>query len=558
MANLFYGSSNVYRNFDRALTSGLFTGKNFQLVRCTKKAVLDSSLVSLPAASLIVTSVLENFITDACTGVSDNEVQLFAHQQITAHVESLFALVSRLPTMTALICPPIYRSAPAWFGPYMSDFHAFLLAEVSRISSSRLGVCQPFIVVPSMLEADGVHLNVPGADQFLAHVNGQLESMLVEAPAPAPGPSESSTRQSQILNVGNQSSSQLSSIGDLGEAVSNLTRSTSDFESFALRRFKADDLIFARLKEESDTDFNRSREDRVVISGFQPPPSALSSHTEKKIHFTAVINRLVAIACSSSDPVPQLVDIYLNIRKNQGQPLVEARFSSVSGAQLFRREGVKLAQAEHAEFSSLFFSNSVTQSTRVRIEVLKALALKLTTATEISFVQGFISRPLLQFREQEGVRSLATGVGRGYTFVDAVAKFGARLTDQDLSKAYLRAGSTFVGAMSQYFVVLRDDLVTQSVRTGSNLLPLGSSAQRGSRGSRGVRGGRRGYRSSSASRGHPYFRAESATERGTKRAGDPAQGPSKRNENENEVVQEIVNDSINVTENVNDSTLMSE
>lgn len=472
----------------------------------------------------------------------DDEVPLFAHQQLTAHVESLFAIVSRLPTVTVVICPPIYRSNPAWFGPYMADFHSFLHAEVARIGSNRIGVCPPFVVVPSMLETDGVHLNAAGADRFLKHVDDQLKTMLVEASIPVAG--SSNDQLSQILDVVSRNTTQLDSIGALGEAITTLTRSSTDFERLARRRFKADDLIFARLKEESDTDFNRSREDRVVISGLQPSPPTVTTHSDKKRYFTDVVNRLITISCAACDPVPELVDLYLNIRKNVGLPLVEARFSSVSGAQSFRRESVKLGQAEHAEFVSLFFANSVTQSTRVRIEVLKALSTKLTTATEVSFVQGFISRPLLQYRVQEGAHSQADGVGRGYNFVDAVAKFGARLTDQDLSTAYVRAGSTFMGAMSQYFVVLRDDLVSQSVRTGSNLLPLGS--QRVPRGFRGARGGRRGRGMRGASRGSGFSRpppaAESNPERGTKRPGDPSAGPSKKNEGENELDSDLMFD----------------
>lgn len=532
MANILYGSSNVYRNYDRAITSGLFSGKNFTLVRCTKKAVLDASLLTLQSAGLVVTSVLENFISEACIGVSDDEVPLFAHQQITAHVEGLLTLVGRLPSATVVICPPIYRSDPGWFGPYMADFHSFLLAEVSRVGSNRIGVCQPFTVLPSMLETDGVHLNAAGADRFLAHVDGQLSSMLVETAVPASA--DSNAQLSQILEVVNRNSSQLTTISSISAAITSLTRSSTDFEAFARRRFKADDLIFARLKEESDADFNRSREDRVVISGFQPPSPSVSSHAEKKMYFVDVVNRLITIACASSDPVPTLVDLYLNIRKSKGQPLVEARFSTVSGAQAFRREAVKLAQAEHAEFTPLFISNSVTQSTRVRIEVLKALANKLTTDTEVSFVQGFISRPLLQYREREGARSQADGVGRGYTFVDAVAKFGGLLSDQDLSTAYVRAGNTFLGSMSQYFVVLRDELVSQSARTGPNQLPLGRTSQIASRGQRGSRGGRRGrgVRPLLGSRGHPSSHLPSFIDRGVKRSGDPPQGPSKRNDPE--------------------------
>jgi hypothetical protein len=206
------------------------------------------------------------------------------------------------------------------------------------------------------------------------------------------------------------------------------------------------------------------------------------------------------------------------------------RFDSISGAQLFRREAVKLAKAKHDEFNALFFSNSVTQSTRVRIEILRELSKRLTTATEVAFVQGFISRPVIQYRVKEGERSRADGVGRSYTFVDAMAKFGSKLAQKDLSTAYLRAGNTFDGALSQYFVVLKDEVATRFL-TGTNRIAVG---HRGGSSSRS-RGG------SLLRRGRSIF---NPAERGLKRPVDHVDtdvedesesGPSKKQEHDLDV-----------------------
>jgi len=403
MANILIGSSNVYRNFERAVSSGRFADRDLQLVRCTKKAVFDSYVAGLTSADLVVTSVLENFLNDVCTGVPDDEIQLFAHQQITAHVESLLSLSTRLPELNILICPPMYRSVPAWYGSYLPDILGFLASEVTRVDSSRIGLCSPFVVVPSMLEEDGVHLTPSGGDRFMAHLDSELQTMLQEVP---PTPDAASTTpmdqdvdviSCQVPTVVPLTFQTLNTIEALGEAVTSLVKSTSDFETYARRRFRNDDFVFARLKEEADTDLNRSREDRVVLTGLPNPPTSMRSHAEKKKHYSDAITRLLTLACAAIEPVPKVEDVYVNIRKGQGQPLVEARFETVSGAQAFRRESVKLAKAEHSEFSSLFISNSVTQSTRVRIEVLKALGKRLTSTTETAYVQGFISRPVLQY-----------------------------------------------------------------------------------------------------------------------------------------------------------------
>jgi len=361
MVNLIIGLSNVYRNYTRALGIGLFAGRELQLVNCTQKAVFEARLATIDSSGYILVSVLENFIVAACTGVTDEEVRLFSQQAITAFVDTVFTAVQRVQGLNVIVMPPMYRSSPLWFGPYLPELISFLTSEVSRTNANQIAVCSPFTVVPSMLESDGVHLSAAAGDRFLAHLDAELGRLLVEVDGSG-GTPQAYDRLDQILAVVNRSSSQLESLQGVSNAVTELSRATSSFESFVRHRFKDDDLIFARMKEESDTDLNRSREDRVVITGLSSPTGAPSTHAEKKRHYSELITRLVAVACASSEVQPKVVDVYINLRKDRGTPLVEARFDTVQGAQIFRREGVKLAKALHAEFQPLFFANSVTQS----------------------------------------------------------------------------------------------------------------------------------------------------------------------------------------------------
>jgi hypothetical protein len=448
---------------------------------------------------------------------------LFAHQQITAHVESLGTLLNRFPNTSILVVPPIFCSTPAWFGLYLPDFISFLTAEIGRIGSAQMVTCSPFVVPPSFLDADGVHLTPVAGDRFMAHIEPALTALNdnVHDDGNEVQPTSSASPQpqdclQQILEAINRNSGKLETIGALGDTVSHLTQATANFEVFVRRRFRQDDYIFARMKEETDTDVNKSREDRVVITGLAGPPLISSTHAEKKQHYKESVTKLIGIACKT-EPIPSVVDVYVNIRKEQGKPMVEVRLDTVAGASLFRCEGVRLAKAKVAEFSSLYFANSVTQSTRVRIELLKALSKKLTTPTEVSFVQGFISRPLLQYRTHEGEQSRADGVGRGYTFVDAMIKFGTKLSPRDLTAAYVRAGDTFRGALSQYFIVLSNEDMTRGSRSSANRVPLGRRSMLVHGGSRGgPHGGSRGARTL-------------PTDRGVKRpVDDPSGTPSKR------------------------------
>ena len=187
-------------------------------------------------------------------------------------------------------------------------------------------------------------------------------------------------------------------------------------------------------------------------------------------------------------PKPVVVDIFVSLQRDQAKPVVEVRFDSVSGAATFRKAAAALAKAKILQdFASLFFSNSITQATRVRIEVMRAIAKKLTTTSETAFVQGFISRPVMRYVAKDPAVNYCEGTGRSYSYVDCVSRYGDLVQAHELSLAYKRAGSTFKGAMEQYFVLLNEDDLPGF--SGVNRAPLGSRFSRGARGS--VRGRKR-------------------------------------------------------------------
>ena len=112
MSWLLFGSSNVYRNIQR---SSIATDLKLSLVECTRKVVFDTHLAGLGKLadnSLIVTSVLENFVSDACRGLSAEEVGLFACQEITAHLETLASALRASPTSLGFVSPLLFRSVP--------------------------------------------------------------------------------------------------------------------------------------------------------------------------------------------------------------------------------------------------------------------------------------------------------------------------------------------------------------------------------------------------------------------------------------------------------------
>ena len=115
MSRILYGSSNVYRNFSR---STLAADHGLVLIECTKKALFDTHLASLgtlTSGSLVVTSVLENFIMEVCRDLEPSEANLFARQQITAHVEAVASAVRDVADGVAVVSSLLHRRVPSEF-----------------------------------------------------------------------------------------------------------------------------------------------------------------------------------------------------------------------------------------------------------------------------------------------------------------------------------------------------------------------------------------------------------------------------------------------------------
>jgi hypothetical protein len=367
-----------------------------------------------------------------------------------------------------------------------------------------LSVTSPFIVGSDHLESDGIHLTPAAGDLFLLSLGNFLREGISDVTIVSESvntletseddddddmgsvaPDTDEDKLGAILKIVKGNSKRLRTVRPLKAALDQLAARSSDFESQVRIRRQRDNLVFARIKEESDGEINRSREDRVLITGLERSGSAPTSHLEKKEHYTKAVAALVELACPELEPKPSIVDVVISMHRDQVKPAVEVRFDSVPGALAFRKAAAALAKDKNVKFSALFFSNSITHSTRVRIEIMKVIAKKLTTDTEVAFVQGFISRPVMRYNAREAAQSYAAGTGRSYSFVDCVSRFGDLVIAHELAPAYRRAGATFKGAMEQYFILLNED-ESGFGASGVNRAPIGHRhATRGRSGHRG-------------------------------------------------------------------------
>ena len=214
------------------------------------------------------------------------------------------------------------------------------------------------------------------------------------------------------------------------------------------------------MREELDFASNCKREDRILIIGLSSEDGRPSHQPEFKNWLSKLIGAtLEKITKDSADGVA-----FVNPLRGGGGdilPICEVRMKSRELALQIRKDFAIKRKSGGEELGRLFIANSVTLATRVRLDVLKAIAKKCESKTEQMFVRGFSSRPVLQIRQRDGSRPPLT-----LTFADAVGRFGAKLKDADLAGAYRRAGRAFSGELEQNFVVLTDPVAIKMGRGG--------------------------------------------------------------------------------------------
>jgi hypothetical protein len=212
-----------------------------------------------------------------------------------------------------------------------------------------------------------------------------------------------------------------------------------------------DSMVLARIREEQDYQLNTKKEDRLLIMGLTSVTGQPAGQAEAKkwLHDTVgeMLNKIVP---ESADHI-QFVNAIRGARgEARGEvPVCEAKMKEKEWAVKIRREFGRLKKDGKIE-GRLFIANSVTLATRVRLEVLRAIARKCSSPREDMHVVAFTSRPLLQVKPKDG------GQMTTLTFVDAIARMGRKMTETDFGFAYGRAGISFKGQMQQNFVVLHE------------------------------------------------------------------------------------------------------
>ena len=162
-----------------------------------------------------------------------------------------------------------------------------------------------------------------------------------------------------------------------------------------LERRIQDSMVTARIREEMDYISNTKKEDRIIITGLTSKTPMPKASEEKKKWLDNIVGEVLERIVP--DASKHVVFSSLGSRNSRVIPLVEVKLDSRELAVKVRKDFSNKKKSEK-DFGKIFIANSVTLATRVRIDILKAIAKKNSNNKEIMSVSAFVSRPVIHVR----------------------------------------------------------------------------------------------------------------------------------------------------------------
>ena len=470
------GSSNIARFYKRSLYKD---NKPYILMKCTRMKGFEL-MMSETEADYIIVSVIENFMVDAVGEDLTNGKEI-VDQLIKDFGATLRATAERLPETKIAVVMPMRRPVVDWYEDQIPAIRRTISSTIEGLQMVKVGCIEGSLSATQHFEKDGVHLTKESGENFVNIILERAEDFFRAE-------SIDLTKDDNDKNKTETSQVRMEQLG-LNTTMGRIERLEAEMRDMKRLRM-GDQLMFARLREDADFEKNRQKEDRIVISRLKVKnvPKEFKGRIEfLKLTAAGLFEFLVP---GFAGKILWITHGRFN-EATSSLTFLEVKMDSTKNAMDIRKAFVKKLRSKElsGDYENIFITNCVTKATRVRIDIMRAIARKTTTDQEAAFVASFISRPVLQFKKI--IPGEMTYPYKSFTFVEAIIRFRNEITDTDLDEAYEKA-SMFDTELEQNFIVLTSaGLRSHSLRSRAQDAQSGRGF-RGGRGGRGWRGGHDG------------------------------------------------------------------
>jgi hypothetical protein len=452
MSRILVGSSNVKRFYSH---SGFKSYQPYKMELCTVFRMFEVTMESIPADARIVVSVVENFIEKEIYPAKEEEKLDRMKKAMSDFMGVIVKAAKKNVGAKLVVAYPLRRPANKW----MTDNEEMIKKEFelvyNRQDQVNISKADCILWSSQAFNNNGVHLTKEAGQSFVENLLGMAEDNFEAEVINV----EDGDLAEKIVTFASGSTEARSEKG--GVAINELKRSMlemrqwrDNFASDINKRFRNDNVMFARMREEMDAETNRKKEDRTLVAGCVDPTLMPKDGKERN----SFLKQLATDFCKKLNPQfdGEVQFTSASGRPDKGNLMLEFKLDSVEKA---REIGKMFAQMRVAgslpeSFGKLQVMTVITQATKVRLEIMKAIARLVDSETKVGYVPTYLPRPILHVKGK-----VATGPRRhirSLTFTDSIEQYGMRLGPRDLSLAYEKAAWNFQGQMRQNFVVLHD------------------------------------------------------------------------------------------------------
>lgn len=493
------GDSNLCQHaFPETETARKFLGAaEVQIMRATVLGAYRAAFEEVNQCNVLVVSALLNHVADLEKNWNDVDIDENKANEITNVLEDTAKILNdfseKNPRVRILVVPPIYRTAPKW----LHDSLPLIKESFPNLIGSDICYLNEFEFNVEELKSDGVHLRDRAIGRFKQYIKDNIIRYISDG---------QTTSRKRLRTETDQVEDDVSGMSD---RQINL-RNNRLLEEISSKLFKTDDKVkeidsrveslfsshvvnSARMSERMDGLENKTRRNLVVIRGLKidpsiPIPSSIRERanfihaylTQELSKITQVIRQGFSVKSIFLIPTGVLPGTIQDIR---------ATCASMDDAQEVKMRILKAKEAGIAVWKEAEVSNDPMKATRVRISLMQAISRQINRdGNQEAMVAKYLDNPTLTIKS--GGRLI-----KNLSFVDSILQYGAKLSKEDLDKAYKIAGTSFKGQMEVNFLVLKEVETEITIPTpAGTYIPPTRGNFRGSFRGRGLGRGNNRYR----------------------------------------------------------------
>jgi hypothetical protein len=376
------GSSNVAMTY---LPEKFKEYPPYKMCKCTRIEVFKAVMDEIKDEKEVIIAVIENFLCDAVRDRQDPTPGVI-DDTIDATIKDFMEVVRSTATKNKgtrfALAQPILRPRNDWYTERYEGFCRSFVSGINALGLVNVSKLEAMSRMSQNFAADQVHLTIESSK---AYVNGLLyhaDSLFTaEVIDLVEGTSKGPERSERLARKGDSRQQEL----DFEKNVRSLDKKLEDLNRDIFRRRFHDSLVMARLREDLDTVSNTNKEDKIMISGLTSSIPRPTGIVEARQWLKDIVSGVLESIEEGSSA--GIIFVSQGRSNNRNIPLAEVRMKSKEQAVGIRKSFAQKKKAGR-DYGKIYLSNCVTLATRVRIEILMAMAKKFESDTKKMFVLG--------------------------------------------------------------------------------------------------------------------------------------------------------------------------